>query len=576
MPDIPPDLYNLPLKHVIKPEVLQMLDQIQQPDQAQLPDQVQQSIQDQYLPQNRVSAYRSPEYQPQALFQRPEISPYAQQSNIPAPVEASLPLNQPAQNQPAQTNQPVIPPPNVSPIMQAAQNQPAAQAQSAQTAQAQTAQSMPNYPRITTPAAAGGVRQMTPDYSYREIPKAPALAGSQENIPVPRREDFKRSRGTKITDAILAGLAGFGNAKLGIEVGGQLADKQYNEAMEAYKNLTADQKRRMEIDKEQYTRGKEGLEIGATIGKNTATDIHNATTEELIARLRGTQEAGQVTKEKDATSKIAHRLALERIATMQASKRTIDQMGADILRYPEETDEEKLIKSEATKEWTKMRQANQETPEHAAAITGAREAEKIRLNQTPAAAAAAANVGGSRTKASTEAKIEAETTPHAIEQQAKLRESQSWATATTNEKDSAHKAQIVQQRMPDIKKNIQTLASNDIFGNRWQEFMTGTLGTNPEFAPLRADIGMLQGAITNIHVGGRGSSGYLKKFEDMFNAKSMTRETLAKSVDEMEKWINEYAKTPTSRMEDIDARLSKPDKSKMLTTPSGHSYEIVR
>ncbi len=644
-----PDLYNLPLKHVIKPEVLQMIgqhpaiqsqqtdqnyntvlnrddetqfqawkaryaprdsgedydlrgaykagltpdpqtghwpDTFKKPNHPTFSDQSQyaplapekagswqgdtyiphqqptQQPPPQYIPQGRISAYRSPEYQPQALFQPPIVSPFPQQGNIPAPNDlSSLPgqrLTIPASPnvQPAQAA--VIPPNQsrgISPIIQAAQP-----------AQAQTAQAMPNYPRVTTPAAAGGVRQMTPDYSYREIPKAPALAGSQEDIPVPRREDYDSHGFARVLNAITGGLAGAaGGPLVGAKIGTMLADRKYNDAMDAYKNLTADQKRRMDIEKEQYERGLQGTTAGVQTGSKTATDIDKATIEQILKQKADTGDVNAQTRVKQQEDTARHRKVGEQIADFKAHNLTFNQMEAKALTYPEDSVERQSL-MDGIKE---IKQSGWKPIELQKTEAAARAEGAAIGNLTPAGRQAASILPGVKAKSSTTGKIEAETTPEAIALQAKLKEAQSWATATTNEKDSAHKAQIVQQRMPDIKKNIQTLASDDIFGNRWKEFMTGKLGTNPQFAPLRADIGMLQGAITNIHVGGKGSSGYLKKFEDMFNVKSMTRETLTNSINEIEKWVNEYAKNPTSKLEDIDKKMSVP-KTKSGITVTWH------
>lgn len=81
-----------------------------------------------------------------------------------------------------------------------------------------------------------------------------------------------------------------------------------------------------------------------------------------------------------------------------------------------------------------------------------------------------------------------------------------------------------------VKQLIDDLAAQGKLGvitSRWNDFMAGKVGAgDPEYAALRAKLGLSNTLLMNVHVGNRGGSYMTEHFEDLANAGKMDARTL--------------------------------------------------
>ena len=126
----------------------------------------------------------------------------------------------------------------------------------------------PNYPSMDQ-IMPGQIQQpiapnVYPQTSPAPIPIKPAeRLLPDEEIPLPRRQDYNTSRGRTVLNAIAAGLAGAsGGPWVGLKTGETLRDLPYNRAMKDYETRVEDQKRRLGIQSERYKRGEEETKLG--------------------------------------------------------------------------------------------------------------------------------------------------------------------------------------------------------------------------------------------------------------------------------------------------------------------------
>jgi hypothetical protein len=76
---------------------------------------------------------------------------------------------------------------------------------------------------------------------------------------------------------------------------------------------------------------------------------------------------------------------------------------------------------------------------------------------------------------------------------------------------------------------------------RWNEFMAGSVGKgDPDFAYFRSQLGLLQTGTMRAHVGQRGGTALLDKFEKMFNGKTMDAATLKSSMQGIRDFLTIY------------------------------------
>ena len=75
---------------------------------------------------------------------------------------------------------------------------------------------------------------------------------------------------------------------------------------------------------------------------------------------------------------------------------------------------------------------------------------------------------------------------------------------------------------------------------RWGEFMTGAVGaSNPGFARLRTDIGLLQTLLMRMHVGARGGVQLMDHFKNLIDSGKQSPENLLAALDEIEAYAEE-------------------------------------
>lgn len=96
-------------------------------------------------------------------------------------------------------------------------------------------------------------------------------------------------------------------------------------------------------------------------------------------------------------------------------------------------------------------------------------------------------------------------------------------------------------RKLDQEGRLGTIAS------RWNEFMTGKVGSDPEFAPLKAHMGLLSTALMQAHVGARGSEEMLKHFEQLADYKISDGPTLRKALGAEYQYVSEKAMLPKGK-----------------------------
>lgn len=108
----------------------------------------------------------------------------------------------------------------------------------------------------------------------------------------------------------------------------------------------------------------------------------------------------------------------------------------------------------------------------------------------------------------------------------------------------ADTARSLRPKMDDVIKKLQDPKYAKLLGpiaGRWNEFMLGKVGTgNPDLAYLRATIGLLQTGAMRAHVGARGGSALLSKFEGLMNAKNMDAKTLRSSLMAVRDFLKGY------------------------------------
>jgi hypothetical protein len=79
-------------------------------------------------------------------------------------------------------------------------------------------------------------------------------------------------------------------------------------------------------------------------------------------------------------------------------------------------------------------------------------------------------------------------------------------------------------------------------GSRWNEFMTGKLGSgDPRYVALRTDTQLLSTALMQAHVGSRGSEGMMEHFGNMANAGKMDAGTLKAAITTERRYVTEKA-----------------------------------
>lgn len=391
--------------------------------------------------------------------------------------------------------------------------------------------SLPLFSQMQPPAAPAPHIQMAPP--------SPAM---MENIVPPRMEDYQPGRLRTVMNAIAGGLAGAaGGPQVGFQTGQALHDIPFNRAMQSYEVKTADQARRLAIEKERQ-RQAEFATSAATREEAVSSAVADKAENLKLKQADEERKKGELDRKKadDASKAAARQSRIDFLKFQQANPK------ADKLQYllSAKTPEEREARLETLREFTEATTTPKPTDEEAASKAGA-----VREAQLKKEMQFGVPLAGSKTKTTEQAKIDVTTAPENVKKVAELTRAKSIANITSDEKNTIRSAQHALGAFPDIESQLTT-ASDKIFGNRWNEFMTGTLGNDPEFAPLRVNIGMLQTLVAKLHVGSRGSVHILNHFQTLFNAKQMDRATLAAALPELKKWLVRYSKMPSGTAPD--------------------------
>ena len=373
----------------------------------------------------------------------------------------------------------------------------------------------------------GPTQRQVEEARFTPLSATPAQSAAQTGLPIPQRQDYQAHGLHRVLNAIAGGFAGAAGHP---EVGNQLAQRPYENAVADWQRQTGQLKTASDIDTELQRQS-----VQKAVAQ-TGAEYKGITAEQNQQKID--------TSKTVAASKQKH---LEQLGKYTEWKMLPENQKKDDLQYlmnlpPEE-------QADALKMMTTIKQAGHETDEQKtqAAVDKANALAKNAITN-PDIAKATAITAGTRAGATTTAQIDAKTTDDAIAKQKKLKEAmtgaQEFAKRSQQSQAASEKAKIALDQYPRIMDEIET-ASDKPFGDRFKDFMTGTVGTEAEFAPLRLDVGLLQSLVAQIHVQRTGAV-ILQKFEGLFNAKQMDRATLKASLIELKYWLDAYAKNPNA------------------------------
>jgi len=102
---------------------------------------------------------------------------------------------------------------------------------------------------------------------------------------------------------------------------------------------------------------------------------------------------------------------------------------------------------------------------------------------------------------------------------------------------------------------------------RWNQFMAGTYGAgDPEYAALRAKMGLSTTLLMQAHVGSRGGSALLEHFEDLANAGKMDGATLKAAMGSEVNYVADKAADPSA------ANYPKPSTARSSASSGGSQF----
>lgn len=433
----------------------------------------------------------------------------------------------------------------------------------------------PNIPRYDEFGRLISYTDAPPDYSPVTIAPSPPTANEQAlaNLQIPQAQDYRPNRLHTVLNAIAGGLAGLsGGPKVGLEVGRNLSEHPFNVAMQNYLQQQALLKDKSSVEEKQFTRGKEaaqlGIQRGGAMGLNTKREADVERDKEKL---------------KQATTK---QVSLDQY---RKAKLDFEKFKLDNPQLPPEIRAAEFLMNMSEEDRPAAREAIKDlhpqlSPEAAAAKVKAETTARIDASTTPEAIAKQAKLagatGGTRAGAAAQAQLNVATNPENAEKKIKyeadLAHAKSIAQLTASEKDTFSKSQKALQAFPDIYRQADA-ASDDLFANRWKSFTTKTLGKedSAQYAALRENVELMQSLITQIHIGNRGVSSILKKFEDMFNVDKMTKTTFLHSIQEAEKWIKRYAQLPNATRTNTGPELLKQIDNEVEGKPAAKGKYVI-
>ena len=93
-------------------------------------------------------------------------------------------------------------------------------------------------------------------------------------------------------------------------------------------------------------------------------------------------------------------------------------------------------------------------------------------------------------------------------------------------------------------KNLEAKGKLGSLASRWGEFAAGKLGDDPDFQPLRTDMGLLATALMQAHVGARGSHEMLAHFQSLADYRISDAATLKAALGREWSYVHEKAMLP--------------------------------
>jgi hypothetical protein len=94
-------------------------------------------------------------------------------------------------------------------------------------------------------------------------------------------------------------------------------------------------------------------------------------------------------------------------------------------------------------------------------------------------------------------------------------------------------------------KNLEAKGKLGIVGSRWGDFLSGKIGNDPDFGPLKTNMGLLSTALLNVHVGAKGGEGFMHHFEGLANWKVDDAATLKSQLRAEYNYVQHKAMLPS-------------------------------
>jgi hypothetical protein len=389
--------------------------------------------------------------------------------------------------------------------------------------------------------------------SFAPLSATPAEAAYQKGLPIPQRQDYQAHGLHRVLNAIAGGFSGAAGHP---EVGAQLAQRPYENAVANWQRQTGQLKTASDIDVELQRQG-----VQKAVAQ-TGAAYKDITAEQNQQKIDQNRDKLLSLHQRYASLENLRQQEIDLKKKVEAGKKNPEELaewlgGLDIA----DPNERAIAAKQRAELWQEYKATK--TPSQLAADEAAKKQADIdtQAKNLPTLTAIGAATSGAKAGATTEAQIAAKTSDENIEKQKKLKASimavQEATKISQQSKAGSEKAKIALSRYPDIMSQLST-ASDKLFGNRFQDFLAGNLGKGAEeFEPLRLNIGLLQSIIAQIHVQRTGAV-ILHKFEGLFNAKQMDKDTLTAGLNELKKWLEAYAKNPNDPSLDTKAEASTP------------------
>lgn len=395
--------------------------------------------------------------------------------------------------------------------------------------------------------------QVMPQPSFAPLPPTTAQSAAQTGLPIPQRQDYQAHGLHRVLNAIAGGFAGAAGHP---EVGNQLAQRPYENAVADWQRKIGQLKTAADIDTELQRQG-----VQKAVAQ-TGAEYKGITAEQNQQKID--------TSKTVAASKQKH---LEQLGKYTEWKMLPENQKKDDLQYlmslpPEE-------QADALKMMTTMKQAGRETDEQKtqAAVDKANALAKNAITN-PDIAKATAITAGTRANATEAAKKGPAPDQATVDYWTKqvLNDDSHWAQVKSLGKgieeavgnnlvahnidltklDSMTRdtAKLAQTALPHVNTILNELlprmAKTNQLGplmGRWNEFMTGTVGKGADFVALRDNIKLLQTNLGRIHGGARGGGSVqmLNHFKSMADAGRMDEPTLKGALGVFQDWLKGYA-----------------------------------